>query len=102
MELRLSQSLFHELFLMMGFRLSWNLSQTFLSHDGIQAITEPFTNFFSHDGIQAITEPFHEFLFLVMELRLYRGLSTNFYDETSQDTYFGGRHFSYISQRVFT
>jgi hypothetical protein len=37
---------FHELFFhTMEFRLSWSLSWTFLSHDRISAITEPFTNF---------------------------------------------------------
>jgi hypothetical protein len=102
MEFRLSRSLltnfsftqwnfgyhgaFQELFFhTMEFWLSWSLSRTFLLHDGILAITEPFSNFhefflmmefrlsgtflklsriFSYDGVQAITEPlsnFHEF-----------------------------------------
>jgi hypothetical protein len=64
----------------MGFNLSQSLSQTFLSHDGILAITEPFTNFsfsrwnrgyhrafsrtfLSHDENEAITEPFHKLFF---------------------------------------
>jgi hypothetical protein len=46
----------------MEFRLSRSLSQElfFFSHDGILAITKPFsrTFFFSHDGILAITKPF--------------------------------------------
>jgi hypothetical protein len=33
----------------MEFQLSQSLSRIFLSHDGISAITEPFT-IFSHDG----------------------------------------------------
>jgi hypothetical protein len=37
---------FHKLFFhTMEFRLSRSLAQTFLSHNGISAITEPFTNF---------------------------------------------------------
>jgi hypothetical protein len=96
-------------------------SRISLSHDGILAITKPFheflfhtmeswlsrslfTNFFftrwnsgyhevfsrislSHDEILAITKPFHEFLF---------------HRWNSQNARFGGRLFSYISQRVFT
>jgi hypothetical protein len=45
---------------MMESRLSRSLSRTFLLHDGILAIKEPFANFF-HDGILATKEPFHEF-----------------------------------------
>jgi hypothetical protein len=41
----------------------------------------------SHDGISAISEPFHEFFFHMMEFSKAR---------------FGGRLFSYISQRIFT
>jgi hypothetical protein len=64
----------------MEFRLSQSLSQTFLLHDGILAITEAFTNFsftrwkfgyhgafrelFFHTiGFSAITEPFANFSF---------------------------------------
>jgi hypothetical protein len=48
----------------MEFRLSQSLLQTFLSHNGISAITEPFDELFiSHNGISAITEPFANFSF---------------------------------------
>jgi hypothetical protein len=51
---------FHEFFFRtMELRLSQSLSQIFFSSDGIQAITEPFTNFFFH----------------MMEFRLSRSLS---------------------------
>jgi hypothetical protein len=48
---------FHKLFfLMMKFRLSRSLSRTFLSHDGISAITRSLSRIFlSHDGILSIT-----------------------------------------------
>jgi hypothetical protein len=74
---------FHELLCMMEFRLSQSLSQTFLSHDGISAITEPFTIFLSHDEIWAIIEPF-----------------TNFSHGGLQDTWFGGRLLSYITKSI--
>jgi hypothetical protein len=45
--------------------------------------------FLSHGGISAITEPFHEFFFHMMEF-------------LKEDARYGGRLFSYISQRVFT
>jgi hypothetical protein len=35
--------------------------------------------FISHDGIEAITEPFHELFFLMMESRLSQSLFTNFF-----------------------
>jgi hypothetical protein len=58
----------------------------------------------SHDGILAIKEPFHEFLFHTMESLLSRSLFTKFSFTrwNSQNARFGGRLFSYISQRVFT
>jgi hypothetical protein len=80
----------------MEFRLSRSLShELFLFHDGISAITEPFSRIFSfsrwnfgyhgafltnffffHDGISAITEPFSRtFSFFTMEFRLSRSLS---------------------------
>jgi hypothetical protein len=92
----------------------------------------PFHEFFFHNAISAITEPLYEFLFHTMESRLSRSLFTNFsftrwnfgYHEASlqiflshdgisaitqpftrwnsQNARFGGRLFSYISQRVFT
>jgi hypothetical protein len=81
--------------------MRWNIgyhgafSRIFLSHGGISAITEPFTNFsfmrwnigyhsafsqifLSHGGISAIMEPFHKFFFHAMEYRLSRSLFTNF------------------------
>jgi hypothetical protein len=103
----------HELlFHTMEFRLSQSLSRTLLSFDGISAITEPF------HAIKAITEPFSNFhkFFLTMEFwllrspfmesRLSRSFSQTFTNSFSRwnspDTQFVGRHFSYISQRVFT
>jgi hypothetical protein len=98
-------------------------TRTFLSHDGISAITEPFTRtFLSHDGISTITEPFHDFFFLMMESQLSGSLSHEIFffhdgilgyhgafsriflshDGISKNARFGGRLFSYISQRVFT
>jgi hypothetical protein len=79
-------------------------SRSFLSHNGISAITKSFTNFsftrwnsgyheafheffLSHDRVLAITEPFTNFSFTRWN---------------AQDTWSGGRLFSYISQRVFT
>jgi hypothetical protein len=68
---------FHKLFL-----TRWNsgyhgaFHELILSHDGILAIMEPFTNFFfSHDGILATTEPFTNFFFHTMEFWLSRSLS---------------------------
>jgi hypothetical protein len=73
------------LFLNLGYhgallKLSW-----ILYHDGIRAITEPFSHFhkfFSHDGIQDIAEPFSHFhgFFLMMGSRLSRSLSHTFTD----------------------
>jgi hypothetical protein len=69
-------------------RLSRSLSQIFLSHDGISAITEPF----------------HEFFFHMMESQLSRSLFTSFSFTwwNLKNARFGRRLFSYISQRVFT
>jgi hypothetical protein len=58
--------------------VSRSLSRTFLSHDGISAITEPFTNFsftrwnFGYHGA------FLELFFHTMEFRLSRSLSRTF------------------------
>jgi hypothetical protein len=78
MESRLSQSLFTKFLYMLEFWLSRSLlmnfsfiqwssayheafSRTFLSHDGILAITKPSHELFLfHTGISAIMEPFHE------------------------------------------
>jgi hypothetical protein len=54
------------------------LSQASFFHDGILAITKPFsrTFFFFHDGILAITKPFSRtFSFFTMEFWLSRSLS---------------------------
>jgi hypothetical protein len=74
-----SHGAFHELFFhTMEFRLSRSLSRTFLSHNGIAAITEPFMNFsfarwnFGYHGA------FHEFFFHTMEFQLSRSLSWTF------------------------
>jgi hypothetical protein len=82
-----------------------------------------FSRFFlSHGGISAITKPFHEFSFHMVESRLSRSRFANFsftwwnlgyHGAFSRiflshggilktDARCGGRHFSYISQRVFT
>jgi hypothetical protein len=82
-----------------------------------------FSQFFlSHGEILAITEPFHEFFFHTVEFRLSRSLFTNFsftrwnfgYHGAFSRTFlshggilrknarYGGRLFSYKSQRVFT
>jgi hypothetical protein len=70
-------------------------SRSFLSHNGISAITKPFMNFsftrwsfgyhgafhelfLSHDGILAITEPFTNFFFHMIELWLSQSLSRTF------------------------
>jgi hypothetical protein len=70
---------FHKFFShTMEFQLSWSLAQTFLSHDGISAITEPCTNFsftrwnFSYHGV------LHKLFFHTMEFRLSRSLSRIF------------------------
>jgi hypothetical protein len=67
MELRLSRSLSHKLFpfFKMEFWLSRRLSHELFFHDGILAITKPFswTFFFFHDGILAITKPFSRTFF---------------------------------------
>jgi hypothetical protein len=56
----------------MEFWLLWSLSRTFLSHDGILAIMEPFKNFsFTrwNFGCHGAFSNFHKF-FLMMEFRL--------------------------------
>jgi hypothetical protein len=67
----------------------------FLFHDGISAITKPFTNLFFtrwnlgyleafsqvslwNDGISAVMKPFHKFFFHMVESRLSQSLFTNF------------------------
>jgi hypothetical protein len=128
MEFRLSRSLSHELFL---FFSRWNFGY----HEAF------LTNFFFfHDGISAITKPFSRtFSFFTMEFRLSRSLShelfifsrwnfgyheaflTNFFlfhdgirlsrslshelflfsRWNSRDTQFGGKLFSYIYQKEY-
>jgi hypothetical protein len=92
-------------FFTMEFWLSRSLShELFFFHDVILAIKEPFTQTFFYDGILAINEPFtRTFLFFSMEFWLSRSLSHElffFLRWNSQNTRFGGRLFSYISQRV--
>jgi hypothetical protein len=110
-EFWLSQSLSHKLFsfFTMEFRLSRSLSLSFFFHDGISAITEPFSfffftmefrlsrspslSFFFHDGISAITELFSRILsFFTMEFR----------DTKYETCNLGKTLFIYISERVFT
>jgi hypothetical protein len=53
-------------------------SQSLLSHDGIMAITEPFTNFSFSRWNFGYHGAFHELFFLTMEFRLSRRLSQTF------------------------
>jgi hypothetical protein len=93
MEILLSRSLSHELF----FLSRWNSGYQGAFHTNY---------FFFHDGILAIKEPCTQTLFsFTMELWLSRSLSHELFFLSrwnSQNTRFGGRLFSYISQRVFT
>jgi hypothetical protein len=86
MEFWLSRSLHTNFFLFSrwnsGYQEAFH-TNFFLSHGGISAITEPFTQtffFFFHDGILAIRESFTRtfFFFHVVETRLSRSLFTNF------------------------
>jgi hypothetical protein len=92
MEFQLSRSLFHELFLFSRWNFGYHgafLTNSFFFHDGISAITEPFSRTFS---------------FFTMEFRLSRSLFHElflfFYDGISRhkirNMQFGGRLFSYI------
>jgi hypothetical protein len=80
--------------------------ELFLSHNGILAITEPFTNFFFHtmefcyhvafhelflsgNGILTIMEPFTNFFFHTMEFWLSRSLSRTFSFTQLLTVYFG-------------
>jgi hypothetical protein len=69
------------------------------------AITKPFTRtFLFHDGILAIKEPFIWTFFWLWNSG-YQGSFSRTFSFTrwnSQNARFGGRLFSYISQRVFT
>jgi hypothetical protein len=84
-EFWLSQSLSHKVFSFSRWNFGYHgafLTNSFFFHDGISAITEPFSRilFFFHDGISAITEPFSRILsFFTMELRLSRSLSYEFF-----------------------
>jgi hypothetical protein len=98
----------------MEFWLSRSLSRTFLSHNGILAITEPFMNFFfhtiefwvsrslsrtflSHNGILAIKEPFTNFFFHMMEFWLSRSLSRTFSFTRWNSGYHGAFHELFLS-----
>jgi hypothetical protein len=58
-------------------------SRTFFFHDGIMAITKPFSRtFFFHDGIQAIIKPFSRTFFFhdgILEIRDLGGDSFHIY-----------------------
>jgi hypothetical protein len=116
MEFRLSRSLSHELFLFSRWNFGYHgafLTNFFFFHDGISAITEPFSRSFS---------------FFTMEFRLSRSLShevflfsrwnfgyhgaflTNFFffhdgilkTRDTKHAIWGRTLFIYISERVFT
>jgi hypothetical protein len=114
---RLSRSLFHKLYLKMGFRLSRSLSRTFLSHDGIEAIKEPFTNFsfsrwnrgyhrallrtfVSHDGIEAIRSIFTNFSFLQWN-RAYNGALSRILTMALCETHTLGEDFFHIYHKGY-
>jgi hypothetical protein len=68
---------FHKLFFhTMEFWLSRSLSQTFLSHDGISAITEPFTNFSFTRWNFGYQEPFTNFSFTRWNFGYHRAFLT--------------------------
>jgi hypothetical protein len=56
----------------MEFQLSWSLPQTFLSHDGISAITKPFTNFSFTRWNFGCHGALQKLFFHTMEFRLSR------------------------------
>jgi hypothetical protein len=83
-EFWLSQSLSHKLFsfFMMEFRLSRSPSLSFFFHEGILAITEPFSRILSFFTMefrlsQSLSHEF--FSFFTMEFRLSRSLSHEFF-----------------------
>jgi hypothetical protein len=102
MKFWLSRSLFHELFSRWNSGYHEALFKNFF-HDGILAITEPFswTFFFFHDGILAITKPFSR-TFFTMEFWLSRSLFHELFSRwNSGNTQFGGRPFSYIYHKEY-
>jgi hypothetical protein len=90
----------------------WNLGYHEASHMNFSFFTVEsrlsrslsFELFFFHGGISAITEPLREFSFFKVEYRLSQSLFKTFSFTwwNPQNARFGGRLFSYISQRVFT
>jgi hypothetical protein len=67
-------------FFMIGSRLSRSLSTNFFFTWWNFSYHRAFSRtFLSYDGISAITQPFHELFFLMMESQLSRSLSTNFF-----------------------
>jgi hypothetical protein len=110
---RLSQSLqlswspyTNFLFRTVEFLLSRSLSRTFLSHDGILAITEPFMKFFFHTmGFWLSQSLSRTFSFARWNFGDH-GAFSNFHEFftwwSSRDTWSRGRLFSYIWKRVFT
>jgi hypothetical protein len=93
MEFGLSQSLSHELFLFS--RWNFGYHKAFLTNF-----------FFFHDGIWAITKPFSRtFLFSRWNFGYHKAFLTNFFFftmEFSRYAIWGKTLFIYISQRVFT
>jgi hypothetical protein len=111
LELWLSRSLLHELFLFSRWNSGYHeafLTNFFSFQDGILAITEPFSRTFSLFKVEfwLSRSLFHElFLFSRWNSGYHEAFFTNFFffsRSNSRDTRFGGRLFLYISQRVFT
>jgi hypothetical protein len=104
--LRLSRSPFHEFFPWWSLGYYGASSQIFLSYDGISPITEPFQTFLAHNGIFGYHGAFSNFSFTRWNFWLSRSLLKLFWilchDGIHKTHKFGGRLFSYISQRVFT
>jgi hypothetical protein len=62
----------------MEFQLSRSLSRTFLSHDGISAITKPFTNFSFTPWNFGYHKAFNKLFFHTMEFWISQSLSRTF------------------------
>jgi hypothetical protein len=102
MELWLSRSLSHEhfSFFTMEFWLSRSLFHEIFSRWNSGYHKAFFTNFF-HDGILAITEPFSR-TFFTMEFWLSRSLFHELFSRwNSGNMQFGGRLFSYIYHKEY-
>jgi hypothetical protein len=110
MELRLSRSLSHKLFpfFKMEFWLSRRLSHELFFHDGILAITKPFswTFFFFHDGILAITKPFSRTFFffhdgILASTKPFSRTFFFFHDGILAITIWGKTLFIYITKSIY-